>query len=420
MEPKELEAQARAALKERNDAVIQLFAKHTQLGELKSQILADPEITVEKAKDMLLDELGKDTKPHGGVQVIEDAIEKASKGMAKSLLVRGQLGEKDDEANEFRGFTLLEMAREHLRLRGAAVPGDKMQLVAQAFMGAGHGTSDFGNILSNTANKSMLKGFMEADEVFDQFTGVGNLPDFKVNERVDIGHMPSLKQVREGAEYKYVTLGDKGVTAQLATYGNLFSITRQAIINDDLNAFTRIPMKFGRAARRTVGDLVFNAVINNTYSAAAGGNAITGSALNSENWNALRTKMRKQKDGDIVTPVRPAYCLVPLALESTALQVQQAEFMVDGSAKDSQQPNTARNTAQVFADHRLDENSATTYYGLADPNGYDALDVLYLDGNPNPMLEQQTSWNVDGAEFKVRLDAAAKLWDKRSCGRGAA
>lgn len=36
----------------------------------------------------------------------------------------------------------------------------------------------------------------------------------------------SLRQVREGAEYKYVTTGDKQATIALATYGELFSITR--------------------------------------------------------------------------------------------------------------------------------------------------------------------------------------------------
>ena len=42
-----------------------------------------------------------------------------------------------------------------------------------------------------------------------------------------------------------------GESIQLATYGKMFSITRQAIINDDLTAFTDIPRKMGRAAART-------------------------------------------------------------------------------------------------------------------------------------------------------------------------
>lgn len=43
----------------------------------------------------------------------------------------------------------------------------------------------------------------------------------------------------------------------MATYGELFSITRQAIINDDLMALTDIPRKMGMAATATIGDLVY-------------------------------------------------------------------------------------------------------------------------------------------------------------------
>lgn len=409
--------EAQAALKERNDAIIQMFAKHTQLADLKTDILADPSITVEQAKDKLLDALGQYQSPHGGIQVIDDAGAKALKGMGSAILVRAGLEKQDDEANEFRGYTLMEMARNILRLRGASPIGDKMAVIAQAFT---HSTGDFGTLLSNTANKAMLKGFMEAPESYPQFTGVGNLPDFKVNERVDIGHAPSLRQVREGAEYKHITLGDKGEAAQLATYGELFGITRQAIINDDLGAFTRIPSKFGLAARRTVGDLVFSVMIANSNFSA--GNSITGAALNSDNVDKLRTKLATQKDGSgkVTTPVRAAFLLTPEALLGKGKQTMESEYIIDDAAKDSRQPNTVRNLATPISDYRLDADSLTTWYLVADPGIYDALEVLYLDGNANPFLEQQDGWNVDGAEFKVRIDAAAKLWDKRSIGRGQA
>ncbi len=73
----------------------------------------------------------------------------------------------------------------------------------------------------------------------------------------------SLRQVREGAEYKYVTTGDKQATIALATYGELFSITRRAIINDDMNMLTDVPMKLGRAAKATIADLVYDVLISN-------------------------------------------------------------------------------------------------------------------------------------------------------------
>nr|MCH1932848.1 Clp protease ClpP [Shewanella shenzhenensis] len=66
-----------------------------------------------------------------------------------------------------------------------------------------------------------------------------------------------MRTVREGAEYQSITLGDNGAEIALATYGEIFAITRQAIINDDMNMLSIIPQKMGAAAKATIGDLVF-------------------------------------------------------------------------------------------------------------------------------------------------------------------
>ena len=57
------------------------------------------------------------------------------------------------------------------------------------------------------------------------------------------------------------------------------------------------------------------------------------------------------------------------------------------------------------ADARLDDNSSTTEYMVAAPGAYDTIEVAYLDGNESPYLEQQSGFSVDGATFKVRMDA---------------
>lgn len=137
---------------------------------------------------------------------------------------------------------------------------DRSTMIGRAFT---HSSSDFPKILENNARKAMLRGYEEAPEIFPRFTRVGNLSDFKIHTRTGIGTVASLRKVEEGGEYKHTTIGERGEQIQLATYGELFSITRQAIINDDLEAFTRIPRTLGRAAARTVGDLVFSILIDN-------------------------------------------------------------------------------------------------------------------------------------------------------------
>src|SRR5699024_9418072 len=129
-----------------------------------------------------------------------------------------------------------------------------IQMVGLVFT---HSTSDFGQILIDVAHKSVLKGWAESTENFEQWTHKGTLTDFRPAYRVGLGSFESLPQVREGAEYTYVTLGDTGMHVSLATYGALFSLTRQLIINDDMHMLTQVPYKLGQAARATIADLVF-------------------------------------------------------------------------------------------------------------------------------------------------------------------
>jgi hypothetical protein len=79
--------------------------------------------------------------------------------------------------------------------------------------------------------------------------------------------------------------------------------------------------------------------------------------------------------------------------------------------------NSVAGTFEVISDARLDDASASIYYGAADPALHDTVVVDYLDGNQAPTLEQQNGWSIDGVEFKVRMDAAAKALDWKTLQR---
>ncbi len=140
---------------------------------------------------------------------------------------------------------------------------------------------------------------------------VVQVSDFKIAHRVGMGGFSALRQVREGAEYKYVTTGDKQATIALATYGELFSITRQAIINDDLNMLTDVPMKLGRAAKSTIADLVYAILTSNPkistdnvslFDKAKHANVLEGAAMDVASLDKARQLMRVQKEGERHTP----------------------------------------------------------------------------------------------------------------------
>lgn len=361
-------------------------------------------------------------RPHSPAVVTADARDKFRAGAAQALLARA--GMPGGARNEFSGLTLRELARESLEVGGRKARGmDVMQMVGQSFLpvwgaaGPGHTTSDFANILANVANKAMLKGFEEAGETFATWTAKGTLADFKAQSRVDLNLFDSLVEIPEGAEYKYGTIGDRGETIQLATYGRLFSITRQTVINDDMDAITKVPMRMGRAAVRTVGNLVYAQLTSPPtmsdnvalFHANHGNLAGSGAAPSTATLDAMRTAMAVQQDPDskaAALNIRAKYVIVPVALEGTAKVVLASEF--DTASGDKRLPNAVRDMAEVVSEARLDVNSSAEWFGAADPAMHDTIEVAYLDGVDRPYMETRDGWSVDGVEMKVRLDAGVK------------
>lgn len=401
----------------------QPFLAHAGIESMMNRFLDNPMISVETAKAELLQNMGRKAEPTGAglVMTTEDEYDKFKIAAKSGLMIRSGLV-ANDRSNEYRGYSLLELARASLHRMNVSTKGmDKMAVVASAFT---HTTSDFDSILADVAEKSMLKGYEEAEESFQRWTSAGTLPDFKAARRVDLNTFPALPVVLEGAEYKYVTVGDRGETIQLATYGSLFSITRQAIINDDLDAFTRIPNKMGRAAIRTVGNLVY-AILNSNPNMSDGvalfhadhDNLPTSAVLSTASVDAMGAAMATQTDGSgNVLNIEMAYLLVPRALRGLALQVANSEFEVGATTKNNTTPNYMRGSFEVISDARL---TGAAWYGAANPNINDTIEVAYLDGNQSPTLEQQGGWTVDGVEFKVRMDAAVKPLDFRALAKNA-
>ncbi len=408
--------------KQRRTKIRGLFESYDDFDKLRDQCLDDPEIDIHEARKLLLDAMGAKEAPAANnvrVEMGETDVEKFSRAAEDAIAFRAGIAEKDTKPTELMGYTLLEMARKSLELRGINTQRmDKRELAGRAFT---HGSSDYPQILENNARKAMLRGYEEAEEVFSRFTRTGNLSDFKTHKRVGMGVFDTLEEVKEGGEFKHGTIGERGEPITLATYGKLFSISRQAIINDDLSAFTDIPRKMGRAAARTVGDLVFAILTENPlmsdslplFEAATHKNtAKNGGAITAVNVGAARTAMRTQKDGKATLNIRPSFLVVPAALEDTARVLMVSE--TDPGQINSNKPNPVRNAAEVIVDARLDEDSLSAWYLLADPNRFDTIEVGYLDGVAAPFLDQQDGWTIDGVEYKVRIDAAAAPLEYRT------
>lgn len=416
-----------ATIQERNNAIKDLFAnfggRHV---DLMNDCLIDVSLTVEQVKDKLLAKLGQGAEPtnttsaaphifSGNGNIVGDS-------MRAALMVRaGHKDEgtdkKDTQDNPYMHMTLRELARMSLSERGIGVASyNPMQMVGMAFT---HGTSDFGQILLDVAHKSLLQGWESAEETFERWTMKGTLTDFKIAHRVGLEAFPNLRQIRPGAEYKYATLGDRGEQIALATYGELFNIDRQTIINDDMQALTEVPMLMGEAAKATIGDLVYG-VLTNGYKMRDGKelfhadhkNLITGTTTTDiAGLDKARQLMRSQKSGDRHLNIRPGFVLVPTALETSTNQAVKSAS-VKGADANSGVINPIQNFAEVIPEPRLDDAATLDWYQTA-ARGRDTIEVAYLNGVETPYIEQQQGFNVDGVATKVRIDAGVAPRDHR-------
>ena len=395
------------------------FASHAGVPELQRQCEDKHDCTPQAASERLLALLAAASTPTAGITTVEDESDKHRAAAENALLARAGL-DKPDSANPMRGHTLAELARASLERAGVASQGmNRLDLVGRALA---HSSSDFPELLGGVARKALLKGYEEANETFQLWTRTGTLSDFRPARRVDLNTFGSLPLLPEGAEYTYGTVGERGENIVLATYGKKFAITRQAIINDDLDVFTRIPRLMGRAAIRTVGDLVYAVLTRNpalrdgkTLFHADHANILPGSAITTASVDAMQSAMALQTLDGHPLNIALQYLIVPVSLKGAANLVRTSEYEVGGSDKRSNTvPNIVRDGFEVIADARLDVHDKKAWYGAASGQLHDTIEVAYLDGNQTPYIEQQTAWNVDGAEFKVRIDAGVAPLDFRT------
>ncbi|MEM5472912.1 prohead protease/major capsid protein fusion protein [Hoeflea sp. AS60] len=323
----------------------------------------------------------------------------------------------EDAARQYRGMTLMELARESLGNAGVNTRGLSRDEVATRAL---HSTSDFPEILSAVTNKTLRQAYDAYPRTFMLFCRQVLATDFKAMHRVQLGEAPQLLEVGESGEFKRGTLGESKESYKVKTYGRVVAITRQTLINDDLDAFTRIPAMYGNSIAQLESDVVWGIITANP--AMADGNALfhtnhknlagTGAALAVDAVGAARAAMAKQTglDKKTVLNVRPAFLIVPASLELKAEQLV-AQNLVP-AATSSVVPQSIRTLAPI-SEPRLDAASETAWYLAASPNQIDTIEYAYLEGQQGAYIEMRNGFDVDGVEIKCRLDFGAKAIDWR-------
>ncbi|KKL79886.1 hypothetical protein LCGC14_2010350 [marine sediment metagenome] len=340
--------------------------------------------------------------------------------IGEALYTRVNPGHEPSEpARQFIGLTLPEIGREILRAHGLSVTGLSPATVVTRAL---HSTSDFSLILADTVGRTLRAAYQAAPAGVRGLARQTTAADFRTKHRLMLGEAPTLEKVNQHGEFKSGSMAEGEETYKLATYGRIIGISRQAIVNDDLGAFSDLSARLGIAAAefeaQTLVDLLTSGAGNGPtmadtktlFHADHGNKAASGGAIAEATLSTARTAMRTQTglSGKPIN-VTPRALLVPAVLETTA---EKQVAVIQPHAVADVNPFGGR--LQIVTDARLDAKSATRWYIAADPAQIDGLEFAFLEGEPGPQIESQQGFRIDGVEIKVRLDFGAGFVDHRS------
>jgi len=440
----------------------QTILNHCKLAKLErsfaDSLIEDETVTVEIAQERIIRKMA--SNPVGGavegsdVRVTENGIDRFFDAVRDGLIIRSYRGarlsreseaHKNKDAHDFKSMGLNRLAELVLRQKG--INTDRMNPVdiAKIAMGnsdalrrhekliqrsAYHTTGSFPNLLLDSINKTLLAAYEEAPYTWEVWARQApSVQDFKQINRTRFSEAPDPEQVPERAEYKEKAMSDSKESYKVEKYGEMFTISWETVINDDLDAISRVPAMHGNACRRKVNKEVYavltaNALMgdgNALFSAshASGSNLSGASAAPSvATLNAAFAAMRTQKglSSDTIVSVVPRYLIVPAALEATALElVSSTSYIVANGNSGVQNLYGQGGSRQlnVVCDPNLDGNSATAWYLSADPSQIDTLEVSFLQGEESPVLESDWNFRRDVYEYKVRQTFGVKAIDWR-------
>ncbi|MCC7489969.1 MAG: hypothetical protein IT485_10050, partial [Gammaproteobacteria bacterium] len=299
-----------------------------------------------------------------------------------------------------RGSGLHGLFAAALAAEGVSAPhgGEALyRAVVEHHVRAGFSTVDLGGLLGTVGNKLLLSSFTQVNATYERLAQQADFNNFLTYTNYRLDHTGEFAQVGPDGELKHGKLSESSYTNRLATRGQLLTLTREAIVNDDLNALQQLYGTLGRKARIAVEKALYEQVMeaSDSFYTAARGNRLTTNALCVEGLAAGEAAMLGMVDAD-GDPIysQPAILLVPPGLKYLGDQLFTSAMVNqepgNNKAKGTDNPYRGRfrvETSPYLALPAMAGYSATTWYLLADPSNLPAFQVAFLQGRRQPTIE---------------------------------
>jgi hypothetical protein len=456
---KKVEAEVARQLKAADDRRKTIVA-HCALAKLERSfadaLIDDPNLTVQDAQERIIRKMA--SQPLGGAvegssfSVTESEHDKfmaqASAGLVQRCFqgqIKTQKAPDVQGAEHFRNLGLYRLAEACVRRMGVNPERHNKGDVVRIAMGhqgtmdrfnirrssdVYHTSGSFSSLLLDAASKTLTASYLEAPYTWDQWVRQAqSVDDFKNINRISLGESPNLEVVPEGKDYPEGKVVDQRKSYKIEKYGKEFTVTWETVINDDLDALSRIPAMHGSAARRTQEKAIYDVFLSNptmpdgvalfSASHASGTNLSGGAGAPAKaTLDKAFEVMGKQKglNSDVFLGLTPSILLVPLAYAGTALELVNSTASVESEKNSGVSNLYGRGGARqlrVVASPYLDANSATNWYAIADNSLIDTVEISFLSGEESPVLESDYNIRNDSYIYTVRQSFAAAVIEHR-------
>jgi hypothetical protein len=275
---------------------------------------------------------------------------------------------------------------------------------------ASFATHSIGDLLEAAVNKFLLSGFNAVEQVWQQVSAVRSVADFKAINMYRLNGSMKFVKVGNGGELKVAQASDTKRSVSAETYGITTQLTRQDIINDDLSALSLIPQRIGRGAALSLNDVIWAEFLSSNSSYYQAASAAAGNALSFSSLSAATTAFRKLTDPDgNPLGIQPKVLLVPPELELTAAQLMTQSVLIASSLGSTSSKNVEPSANVLAGRYRVVVSnyltSGTTWWLMADAADLNALDVVFLNGQQVPTIEQvQADYQLLGVQMRGYMD----------------
>ncbi|MFG6580190.1 prohead protease/major capsid protein fusion protein [Sulfitobacter sp. 1A13191] len=337
---------------------------------------------------------------------------------AEALAYRmGGLEELPEASRTYADVSLMDMARESVERMGTSTRGMSRDEVLHR--AAAHGTSDFALTVMDATGKTAMASYRAAESPLKALCRKQTLRDFKASTAIRLGEMGELEEMAENGEFTATSRAEEGESINLKTFGRRIDLTRNLIINDDLDLLSDTVRAFGEAAAQTEAAIMVAMLTGNpdmrdgthVFDASRGNIGDTpglpSKATLTENREAMR--LRTGTDGKTIIDAPPRYLLVPADLETEAEEILAA--IQPGTTADV---NPFAGKLKLLVEPRLPSG---TWYLFADPARLACLRYAYLSGAEGVQVQRRESWDTLGLSFRGFLDFGAGWLDWRGVQR---